>query len=414
MNHSTRLLAYGFIIILMMMISLAVISFHYSSISSGSVNLTITRQMEKISLINELSTIVRNHSNFTQSKLLSSDALSHSEIASDFNQIADAYIDFRRQLLHLLDPTEKEILLTIDRFEQEIVGLNKQVSILLLDSNGDQASNILLQQVLAETASLLAYLSKLNQSQLLEAQRALLTASSDAEESQTQFTLYVVYSILVSFAVAILAVWYSQRMSTQLQGINSYLEEKLEERTETLLDTQKLLEDNTELTRLALTDNLTGLSNRTHMNKILEKEFSRYLRHNQRFGIIMVDIDYFKNINDSYGHDLGDQVLIQLSRSFEQAIRTTDYISRWGGEEFLICCTTINEDDLLPIAENIQKMIFNSVFDTVESVTISLGCALIQPDEKINELIKRADVALYAAKYNGRNQAVVSEFVDFM
>ena len=80
----------------------------------------------------------------------------------------------------------------------------------------------------------------------------------------------------------------------------------------------------------------------------------------------------------------------------------------------MICCTTIKENDLLPIAENIRKMILGSVFDTVGSLTISLGCALIQPEENTSELIKRADVALYAAKYDGRNQTVVSEFVDIM
>ena len=95
------------------------------------------------------------------------------------------------------------------------------------------------------------------------------------------------------------------------------------------------------------------------------------MRHDQRFGIIMVDIDHFKKINDSYGHDTGDRVLIRLSRKFEQATRNSDFISRWGGEEFLICCTTINEDDLLPIAENIRKLVFNSNFDTAGKITIA-------------------------------------------
>ena len=81
-----------------------------------------------------------------------------------------------------------------------------------------------------------------------------------------------------------------------------------------------------------------------------------------------------------------------------------------GGEEFLICCTTISANDLYPIAENIRKMIEDSEFEIAEDITISLGCAMIQEDEKIYQLIKRADVALYAAKNNGRNQTVVSEF----
>ena len=391
MNPSTRLLAFAFIVILMMMISLAVISFHYSNNSSSSLNPTVNYQLEKISLINSLSSIVHSRTRFTQSILLDNNRLSDSKARFDYNQFTSAYIETRHQLLLLLTPREKEVMFSIDKLDQEIADLNKQLSILFLNNNRSQADNILLQQLLPKTTSLLAHLSKLSQSQHLEVQRAFLTASSDAEENQTQSVLYMGFSVLVSFAIAILAVWYSQKSLTQLQNVNEYLEENIEERTKTLLDTQKeLREENTKLTHLALTDDLTGLSNRAQMNKVLEKEFSRYHRHNHRFGIIMVDIDYFKHINDTYGHDMGDQILIQLSRKFELSIRNSDHISRWGGEEFLICCTTIGENDLLSIAENIQKMIFNSVFDTVGKITISLGCALIQTDEKINELIKRA------------------------
>ena len=415
MNHSTRLLTYGFIVILIMMISLAIISFYYSNNSTSSVNLAVIHQLEKINLINELSTIVHNRTQFTQSMLLDNDSLSNPQAGSEFNRFTNTYVENRHRLLPLLTSREKVVMLTIDRLDQDIAHLNKQISILLADGNRSEASNILLQQVLPETTSLLANLSDLGQSQRLEVQGVLITTGSDAEENQTQLIVYAVFSVFLSLVVAMLAVWYSQKLSTQLQEMNSYLEEKVDERTESLLDMQKgLLEDNTELTRLALTDSLTGLSNRAHMSEILQKEYSRYVRHDQRFGIIMIDIDHFKKINDSYGHDTGDQVLIQLSRKFEQATRNSDFISRWGGEEFLICCTTINEDDLLPIAENIRKLVFNADFDVAGKITISLGCALIQVDEHINELIKRADVALYAAKNNGRNQTVVSEFTDIM
>jgi len=195
--------------------------------------------------------------------------------------------------------------------------------------------------------------------------------------------------------------------------MNTYLEQKIYERTESLLDTQKeLLEDNNELTRMALTDSLTSLSNRTHMNQILHKEYSRFERHNQRFGIIMLDIDHFKAINDTRGHDAGDQVLKKLARLFEGAIRSSDFVARWGGEEFLICCTTIEEDDLLPIAETIRQLVANTDFAIGWPLTASLGCAAIVKGETIGELIKRADIALYEAKNNGRNQSIVSEFTD--
>jgi len=163
---------------------------------------------------------------------------------------------------------------------------------------------------------------------------------------------------------------------------------------------------------MALTDNLTGLSNRTHMNQILHKEYSRFERHNQRFGIIMLDIDHFKSINDKLGHDAGDTVLKKLAPIFEKAIRTSDFIARWGGEEFLICCTTIEEEDLLPIAETIRQLVASTDFEQKGQMTASLGCAAIVKGETIADLIKRADVALYEAKNNGRNQSTVSEFTD--
>jgi diguanylate cyclase (GGDEF)-like protein len=149
-----------------------------------------------------------------------------------------------------------------------------------------------------------------------------------------------------------------------------------------------------------------------HMNQILHKEYARFERHNQRFGIVMLDIDHFKRINDNFGHDVGDTVLKKLAQIFENSIRTSDFVARWGGEEFLICCTTIEESDLLPIAETIRQLVAETKFERVGQITASLGCAAIVKGETIGELIKRADVALYEAKNNGRNLTVVSEFTD--
>ena len=411
MHHATKLLAFGFIVILMMMISLALIAFYYSSTTSDSVNLTVTRKLEKINLINELSTVIHNRTRYMQSMLMNEDASVDARALSDFNRFNGSYDETRERLLPLLAPREREIMLSIDILDHEISELNQQVSVLFMNGSRTEAGNILLSRVLPKTAPLLAHLSELTQAQRLDVQKTLLVAATDAENNQNQFVMYAVFSILVSLGVAIMAVWYGQKLSAQLEEINRYLEEKVEERTEDLLVTQReLLEDNTELARLALTDSVTGLSNRTHMGQILQKEFSRFVRHAQRFGIIMIDIDHFKQVNDSYGHDVGDRMLIELSRKFEQATRNSDSIARWGGEEFLICCTTISENDLYPIAENIRKMIVDSEFEIAENITISLGCAMIQEDEKIYQLIKRADVALYAAKNNGRNQTVVSEF----
>jgi diguanylate cyclase (GGDEF)-like protein len=415
MHHPTRLLAYGFIVILMMMVFLAFIAFHSNADSSLFVSNTVTRQLEKIKLVNGISDNVHNSTRFIQSMLLYKDDPNSEMVWENFNQFTATYNDLRLQFADISTAREKESQLAIDSSIEEFTRLNRQTLNIYLNGNREQANKFLLNEVFPKTIQILDNFSSLDRSLRTELNERLLLATGDAESNQTQFVIYAVFTLVISLGIAVFAIWYNQRLSTQLQDINTYLEEKVSERTESLLNTQKeLIEDNSELTRLASTDSLTGLSNRSYMNEILEKEYSRYMRHNQLYGIIMLDIDHFKKINDDYGHDIGDKVLIQLSRQLELAVRNSDYISRWGGEEFLICCTTINPNDLLPIAETIRLNIFNTEFDITENITVSLGCAIIQPDEKIKELIKRADVALYAAKNNGRNQTIISEYKEFI
>ena len=413
MYHSTRFLTYGFTVIILMMVTLALIAFHSTSGSKGEVNLQVAHQLEKINLINELSTIIQNRTRFMQSMLLHDDDFIQDESWLNFNRLSGAYIETHDRLIPMLAPREREIMAAIDRLDRDISDLNRQVSVLFLNGSRDEASKVLLQEVLPKTAPLLSHLSELTQAQRMDVQKILLMASSDAKKSRTQIAIFSIIAVIVSVAVTCIAIWYGRKLTGQLQEMNNYLEQKIYERTESLLDTQReLLEDNNELTRMALTDNLTGLSNRTHINRILRQEYSRFERHNQCFGIIMLDIDHFKNVNDQHGHDTGDKVLKKMASTVASAIRTSDYVARWGGEEFLICCTTIDEVDLQPIAETIRQLVANTDFERVGQITASLGCAAIVKGESVNELIKRADVALYEAKNNGRNRSVVSEFTD--
>ena len=413
MHHPTRFLIYGFTIVILMMIALAFIALHSTSGSNREVNEQVAHQLEKLNLISELSTIIQNRTRFMQSMLLHDDEFVEDESWPNFNRLSGAYIETHDRLVPMLAPREREIMAAIDRLDRDISDLNRQVSVLFLNGSRDEASKILLQEVLPKTAPLLSHLSELTQAQRMDVQKALLMASGDAEKSRTQIAIFSIIAVIISVTVTCIAIWYGRKLSGQLQEMNNYLEQKIHERTESLLDTQKeLLEDNNELTRMALTDNLTGLSNRTHMNQILRQEYSRFERHNQRFGIIMLDIDHFKNVNDKLGHDTGDRVLKKLASIIASAIRTSDYVARWGGEEFLICCTTIEEADLLPIAETIRQLVATTEFEQVGQITASLGCAAIVKGETINELIKRSDVALYEAKNNGRNQSMVSEFTD--
>ena len=420
MYHPTRLLITGFAVVIIMMIMLALTALDSIGVADREVSQQVSQQLDKFNLAVELSTIARDQLQFMQSILLEEEDFAETEFWADFNRLDEAYDETRQRLMSQLLPREREIMSAVDRLDTEIDDLNRQVAVLKLNGSHREAREVLSTEVRPKTASLLAHLAELTQVQHIEVQRALLLASRGADDKRNQIAVFSVLAVLVSLTVTVAAVWYGRKLSSQLHDINNYLELKIYERTESLLDENetlldeksRLIEDKNELTRIALTDSLTGLSNRTHMNQILYKEYARFERHNQRFGIIMLDIDHFKRINDNFGHDVGDTVLKKLAQIFENSIRTSDFVARWGGEEFLICCTTIEERDLLPIAETIRQLVANTEFEKVGQITASLGCAAIVKGETISELIKRSDVALYEAKNNGRNLTVVSEFTD--
>ncbi|MCP4186243.1 MAG: GGDEF domain-containing protein [Gammaproteobacteria bacterium] len=413
MHNPVRIFVYGLATLLVLMSVLAIFTYLISNGSITSTNLAVASQLEKINLTQALSTVINNRTRFIQLMLLQEENLANTEEWLSYNRFEAEYGDIREKMTPFIDGKETQTMLVIDKHNQEISELVQQVSVLFLNGSRREATEVLLEDVLPRTGMQFTQLSQLIKEQQQAAEQTTLIASQQIEQNRSQILTFSIVAILTSLVVACLTIYFglklSNQLSSQFEEMNDYLEDRVNERTESLLDVQKeLIEDNNELARLASTDNLTGLSNRNHMSEILTNEHSRFIRHRHRFGIIMLDIDHYKSINDTYGHDVGDQVLIRLAHLFEPAIRNTDYVGRWGGEEFLICCTTLETNDILSIAETIRRMIGNTQFDKVGRLTVSLGCAVIETGESIEELIKRADVALYQAKNSGRNQTVVS------
>lgn len=185
---------------------------------------------------------------------------------------------------------------------------------------------------------------------------------------------------------------------------------ELEKRTRDLVEVElreKIAEKEAELLEtLAATDQLTGLANRYKLDEALAFEIERYQRSERAFGVIMMDIDHFKMVNDSYGHQVGDRLLVEIASLLKRNIRKTDLIGRWGGEEFLIVCPETSREGGLELAEHLRKAIETHRFAVVKSKTASFGVTLSQKNDQINDLVGRADKALYQAKANGRNVSV--------
>jgi diguanylate cyclase (GGDEF)-like protein len=166
-----------------------------------------------------------------------------------------------------------------------------------------------------------------------------------------------------------------------------------------------------ETKRLSITDGLTGINNNRYFKEILDLEFERAKRYRRNLCLILIDVDHFKSINDTYGHLQGDIVLKELASILKQDIRKGDFVARYGGEEFAVITFDTDLIATLGVAEKIRQKIAEQSFETdhgILKVTISLGVASISDStETIFDLIKRADQALYKAKNEGRNRSCI-------
>jgi len=157
------------------------------------------------------------------------------------------------------------------------------------------------------------------------------------------------------------------------------------------------------ITQVAEKDELTQIYNRTKFNTIYTQTLRNAEINFEPFTIILFDVDHFKNVNDTHGHNVGDRVLIQLSSLVKSQLRVQDTFARWGGEEFIILSKTATEKDAFTFATRLQKSIETFPFDTIEKLTCSFGISQYSEDDTLRNLIKRADDALYKAKQSGRN-----------
>lgn len=159
----------------------------------------------------------------------------------------------------------------------------------------------------------------------------------------------------------------------------------------------------------AFRDPLTGAGNRVALDKTLNREIELAKRHDQSLSILMLDLDHFKRVNDEFGHSMGDKVLKEAVNAMEGCIRQTDMCFRYGGEEFLIMLSSADQAGALRIAERVRmgigQMRFSNSKGALE-VTTSIGCATLQMSDSLEDLVTRADTALYVAKDQGRNRVI--------
>lgn len=191
------------------------------------------------------------------------------------------------------------------------------------------------------------------------------------------------------------------RNITKLKKLNEQLEFEVNKRT------SKLKKALVELEKISVTDKLTKLYNRHKTDKVLAKSIRFAKRYKSKFGVILLDIDNFKSINDNYGHHTGDKVLKELSSLLKSSVRESDTLGRWGGEEFLIIVPNASKKSLITLANNLKEIISSYEFSDVKKVTASFGATLYKKSDTSENLIIKVDEALYKAKKRGKNRVVL-------
>jgi polar amino acid transport system substrate-binding protein len=171
---------------------------------------------------------------------------------------------------------------------------------------------------------------------------------------------------------------------------------------------KEIIKKNQQLEQLATHDFLTGIYNRKKADEYIENVLYDNERYKEPSGIILYDIDHFKQVNDTYGHQVGDSVLVELSQLVSNNIRQTDFFARWGGEEFLIICKNADSKHLNLLAENLRQNIKQHVFSIVGNITVSFGITECKVGDTDQAVLNRADKALYKAKELGRDKIIVA------
>jgi len=188
----------------------------------------------------------------------------------------------------------------------------------------------------------------------------------------------------------------------ELEEMNASLEQMVADRT------AKLTRANHELAQIARSDPLTGLGNRLFADERLLEEFLHMKNSGIMFSVLLIDIDFFKRVNDTHGHEAGDTVLKEVARIMSQAVRGSDFVARFGGEEFLVVLPATTLDHALLVAEKIRAAVAANALPGMDRVTLSIGAALASPQNRNKEdVVRHADQALYQAKEQGRNRVCV-------
>lgn len=218
----------------------------------------------------------------------------------------------------------------------------------------------------------------------------------ETQKMQETYNKQKTYAFLMTLSASLISIIIMVFFENQIRRLILSYEQKINKYT-----------NNLEI--LSMTDGLTGLCNRLKLDTVFVSELSRAARYKTPLSIIIIDLDNFKKVNDTYGHLAGDEVIRELASILKNNTRSVDTVGRWGGEEFLIICPESKLEGAKQLADKIRKIIEQHNFVTIGCVTCSFGISTFHAGDSQDSMMERADKALYQGKKNGRNRVICGE-----
>ncbi|MGM0477554.1 MAG: diguanylate cyclase [Pseudomonadota bacterium] len=239
----------------------------------------------------------------------------------------------------------------------------------------------------------------------------MVVTGAEQEEALAQLRRHLTLWGMIGVLLFTLVLWLSvEQMGLKpLRRARDRLEVRVAERTDALESAlAQVSEKAHELEKQASHDHLTGLYNRLKFEEFLEQEMERVSRYRQPFSLIIGDLDHFKRVNDTHGHTVGDDVLVELSRRLAGRVRKLDRVARWGGEEFVVLLPETGLEAAVELAERLREEVEKTPFPVAGTLTMSFGVTACSANDSRQRLLLRVDKALYQAKEEGRNRVVAS------
>ncbi len=395
-------IAVGFaLIIILMLIQTLLALWRFSEVKSEFENVVDVYNL-RMELVQKMRIISRERAPILFSLVYTEDEFEIDELKQQFYDLGSQFLATRDKLIETgLSDREKQLLDRHRDFAKSIVPRQRQVIALVDAGEFEQARKMLTEEVSPDQIISLSKLDKLIEYEQKNAKKAMNRARELFEVTQRDLILTTIFGSIISLLIGIfVSVRFTHFINT-LKKNKEELEKTVEERT------RDLLQVNEQLQHLANYDTLTELPNRSLFLELLSQGMKQMMRCKKQLALFFIDLDGFKGVNDTYGHDYGDELLKQVATRMTDILRGDDVVSRLGGDEFTLIASNItNEEAAAVVARKIIKTLSEpfQIMDQTCHIGSSIGIAIFPVHTTdLDELISFADAAMYDVKRSGKN-----------